>query len=194
MSTAKSKPQFRDQFGSARKALSAGDVASYSDRITTHLFALAEIQSAAHVAIYLARPHEVQTSASIASLRDQGKAISIPVYDPARDGYAFAQVPADESALTRGPLGIPQPADPAWVAGESIDVILVPGVAFTPEGARLGHGAGIYDRLLAECPAATYIGLAFACQLAEDLPVDPHDIPMHWIVTENGITFIETKT
>ena len=75
-------------------------------------------------------------------------------------------------------------ADSPLVAPESVDLILVPGLAFTRDGRRLGRGGGYYDRLLARLPAATVkLGVCFAPQLLPDLPTDLHDMRVDEIVT-----------
>jgi 5-formyltetrahydrofolate cyclo-ligase len=79
--------------------------------------------------------------------------------------------------------------DPArLVPPEKIDLILVPGLAFTRDGWRLGRGGGFYDRYLASLSAgAMKLGVCFQCQLVESLPAEAHDQRVHAIVTENGI-------
>ena len=90
--------------------------------------------------------------------------------------------------LLDGVLGIQRPADPTpWLG--NVDVVAVPGLAFTKAGARLGYGAGYYDRWLAENTSALRVGLCFEFQLCGDLPEAPHDIPMDAIVTESGVQF-----
>jgi len=69
----------------------------------------------------------------------------------------------------------------------TVDVVVVPGVAFTPAGARLGQGGGWYDRFLAEVrPDCTLIGVGFDPQLVDALPTEAHDISLDIIVTESG--------
>lgn len=71
------------------------------------------------------------------------------------------------------------------VLPEELEYILVPGMAFDLRGGRLGHGKGFYDRLLAQVPPTTIrIGLAFETQIFDRIPCQPHDVRMHWIVTE----------
>jgi len=68
------------------------------------------------------------------------------------------------------------------------DVVIVPGVAFTVDGDRLGQGGGWYDRFLAElAPEVTTIGVGFELQLLERLPVEPHDVRLDHVVTESGL-------
>ncbi len=69
-----------------------------------------------------------------------------------------------------------------------IGAILVPGLAFTKRGHRLGRGGGYYDRYLAALPATTRkIGVCFAMQLVETLPIEAHDQHMNAVVTEDGL-------
>lgn len=92
--------------------------------------------------------------------------------------------------LLPGAFGVREPAANSAhaVAPGSLDLILVPGVAFTTDGARLGRGGGFYDRLLASLPARTCkIGVCFDAQLLPELPVEPHDQHVDFIATESGI-------
>jgi 5-formyltetrahydrofolate cyclo-ligase len=74
------------------------------------------------------------------------------------------------------------------VAPEEIGAILVPGLAFTRKGHRLGRGGGFYDRYLAALPATTRkIGVCFALQLVEKIPTEAHDQRMDAVVTEVGV-------
>jgi 5-formyltetrahydrofolate cyclo-ligase len=73
------------------------------------------------------------------------------------------------------------------VTPAEIDLILVPGLAFTRDGWRLGRGGGFYDRFLAQLPArAVNLGVCFEVQIVETLPVEAHDHRLDLIVTENG--------
>jgi 5-formyltetrahydrofolate cyclo-ligase len=74
------------------------------------------------------------------------------------------------------------------VAPEAIDLFLVPGLAFTARGARLGRGGGYYDRLLPRRgPQSTAVGLCFALQVVEDMPREPHDQHVDAVITEHGL-------
>ncbi len=68
------------------------------------------------------------------------------------------------------------------------DLVLVPGLAFSAGGARLGRGGGFYDRWLARHPGAVTLGLCFACQLVENLPGEAHDLHVHMVLTETGLS------
>lgn len=89
------------------------------------------------------------------------------------------------SALRCGAFGIMEPdTDAAFDDLASIDVVLVPGVAFTPDGDRLGRGRGYYDRFLAKLPASTLtIGLCYPSQLLPQLPIDPWDRKLDKVIS-----------
>lgn len=89
-----------------------------------------------------------------------------------------------------GPHGIPEPLITAGVGPRlsGWDIIVVPGLAFDRRGNRLGHGFGYYDRFLGGLPEdVPRVGLAWAGQLVPGVPVDAWDIPVHALVTEEGV-------
>lgn len=85
-----------------------------------------------------------------------------------------------------GAFGIEEPGPEAVLCPpEELDLIVIPGVAFSPDGFRMGRGRGYYDRYLAQPGVrAVKVGVCFAHQLAETLPVEPHDIRMDRVVTD----------
>jgi 5-formyltetrahydrofolate cyclo-ligase len=93
------------------------------------------------------------------------------------------------SVLRPGPHGLrePDPAACPVVTPSAVDLVLVPGLGFAPGGARLGRGAGYYDRWLATLPAgARTIGVAFACQVLPEVPSLAHDWRVDHILTDDG--------
>jgi len=87
-------------------------------------------------------------------------------------------------------FGVPEPIGNEILAtGESVDTIILPMLGFDRTGGRMGYGAGYYDRFLAKNLNVRKIGIAFACQEYDNLPVDENDIPMDYIITEEGIVY-----
>lgn len=81
------------------------------------------------------------------------------------------------------PDSTPTAAEPSDL--DSVDVAVVPGLAFTIDGRRLGQGGGWYDRVLAQlAPTATTIGVCFSQQLVDDLPTEEHDVVLDRVVTD----------
>ena len=100
-----------------------------------------------------------------------------------------AYVIEKSSVLVPDKFGVPIPdinrcakANP-----ERMDLILVPGVAFDCAGNRLGFGKGYYDTFLPQAPNAVKIALAYDFQIVEQLPAEPWDVPMDFIITENRV-------
>ena len=105
---------------------------------------------------------------------------------PRVEGDAMRFCDCDPAALRRGAFGIaePEPGARTCPPGE-IDLVVVPGVAFTAGGVRLGRGKGYYDRYLsqAEFRGAT-VGVCYAHQLVGELPSEPHDVAVDCVVAE----------
>jgi 5-formyltetrahydrofolate cyclo-ligase len=187
------KCEIRKAMRAARRkvSLSARDAASAE--VCATLLARADVGAAMSAkrpfAVYLASPGELDLSALIGRLW----AAKCPVLVPAwRDGvYALERYTRD-SELVPGPMGILEPSsNDASTMRPSIDpaVWIVPGLAFTRGGMRLGYGGGWYDRLLsAALPGAVKLGVAYPFQVVDDLPCEAHDIPLTDVVVAGGVT------
>ena len=98
-----------------------------------------------------------------------GEPVTEPFIEWCREHGKRVHVPEDEP-----------PPDPL-----TIDVVIVPGTAFTRDGHRLGQGGGWYDRFLQTVrPDCVTIGVAFSEQILDEVPVEAHDIPVHAVVTD----------
>ena len=80
-------------------------------------------------------------------------------------------------------LNILEPENPVKI--KEVDVFLVPGVAFTASGKRLGRGGGYYDKLLSKYPDTLKIGITFNERIMQDLPTESHDISMDYVFTND---------
>jgi 5-formyltetrahydrofolate cyclo-ligase len=117
------------------------------------------------------------------ALADAGRVTALPHVKSRQDTPRFlVWKPGD--ALTDGPFGLKQPFYDACEV--SPDVILTPLLGFDFALNRIGYGAGHYDRAFAAHPDATRIGLAWAIQQCDALPVDPWDVSLHAVATETG--------
>ena len=148
-------------------------------------------RSARTVLYYVDVRSEVRTRHSLPDALGHGKKIVVP-YCVAGELELFHLEGMDELAL--GMYRILEPRAELRVLPEKrvdvreLDFVLVPGVAFTRDGARMGHGFGYYDKLLGHArPDAPLVALAFECQLFADLPTESHDIFMDEVVTEKAV-------
>ncbi len=166
-----------------RKGVTAEQCREQSDVIAESVAALAVFKRARTVALYLALPGEVDTAVLREYCYRQGQQLCVPAWSDSTCCYAFAGLSRDE-LLIPGPMNVLQPATLRWKDADMLDVVVTPGVGFDILGNRVGFGAGHYDQLLGRCTAVcTRIGVAFDWQIQRHVPVEEHDVPMHWIVT-----------
>ena len=119
--------------------------------------------------------------------KKEGYRLAYPVTLPG--GRMKAAVPAEKEGFRLGPLGIWEPVlETAQVlAREEIDLVILPCVAFDPQGNRCGHGAGYYDRFLEGMDPERLVLAAFEAQKIETLMTEKTDLPVKAIVTEDGV-------
>ncbi len=135
---------------------------------------------------------EVQTEQIVRDALAAGKRLALPRVRQEPRGLTLHAYSGDPATLVRGAYGIrePDPASPQIDPAE-IGLVVVPGVAFDRTGVRLGYGGGYYDRTLpvlrAANPSVALIGLAYAFQVVDALPRDPHDIPVDGVATDEGL-------
>ena len=182
-----SKRVLRRQLLTRRAALPPGTRSRMSTAIATWVCSLPAFISSHTIMVYMALPDEVQTAAIIAVALQQGKRVAVPVVTG--DNLVVVEYPHTHPHFRRGPLGIPEPSPPtARIAHEQLDCVLVPGVGFDCCGRRLGFGGGYYDRFLRRLPpSVSYGGLVFHSNIVAYIPHMPHDVPMLFVVSEQGI-------
>lgn len=186
------KNSIRKQILSFRNALPIHECEEKSNRIMQNVFSLLSVQKAEYVLCYAGYKSEVQTDKLIKELLREGKKVYLPrVCGEEMDFYRIRTL----IDLTEGYKGIPEPAAACteqftrtmWEKNKERVVMLLPGAAFSKNGARIGYGKGYYDRYLSQIPCAERIALCYELQIVEDIPADVHDIPVTMIVTEEKI-------
>jgi 5-formyltetrahydrofolate cyclo-ligase len=158
--------------------------------VLRHLLRGLCIKPGMRVAAYLAGPGEFDPAPLLAALHRRGVRLLVPRLSrvhPAGMGFAPLAAP-----LHRNRYGLLQPAAPPSCSLQTVDVVLVPLVAFDATGARLGMGGGFYDRALAfrrrrqHWRGPLLIGVAFAEQRVQRIPVLPWDVHLDAVLTDNG--------
>lgn len=141
------------------------------------------IPAGATIGLYRAGLNEAPASGYAKFFAEQGHPIALPWFADRTAPMEFRahSDPFGESDLQIGAFDLMQPPTEAKVLVP--DVLFMPLVGFTAVGDRLGQGAGHYDRWLEAHPDTIRIGLGWDCQLVESLPVEPHDVPLHAVVT-----------
>ncbi len=181
------KVDLRREMKANRAKMSADEVGKASDKIRARLHGLRQLREAGVIFSYVSMFNEPDTYNVIHDLLDVGKHICVPRLDDHNQMQAHRIRRLDELKEGDGKqLHIPVPAANAPIQ-QRIDVALVPGLAFTESGERLGQGGGHYDKFLADHPDVIAIGLCYSWQIVKALPTEPHDQFLDMVVTERQI-------
>ena len=148
---------------------------------------ISEFRMAQNVMAYASQDNEVPLYEFMAAAQKSGKAVYLPGRGKKERSMEAFRLPKI-SEMPPPPWGL------WWEEGKKIspaelDFIIVPGVAFSLQGDRLGTGGGYYDRFLPRAKNAYFLAVALECQLKDTLPTEPHDVKVHAILTEKR--FIE---
>ena len=190
----KSKSELRRQI--KKKLAALGINQPYvSEDLLTNLRNFQELWAVRTLAGFLALDHEPDLRPLFQDWLGDGRCLLLPRYDSTAGCYELAAVTDLERDTVRGHYGILEPApqlSKVILSGHVPAAWLVPGLAFSPDGARLGRGAGYYDRLLAPS-SGLKIGVCLDCQLLAEIPVQKHDVKMQHIITETRIMKCQQK-
>ncbi len=166
----------KQRIAGIRKAMRA----QQEDLVNAAIISDEDWQHADTVLVYRAVGDELSVvSATNAALR-AGKRVCFPKVRPG--GALSLHHVTDWAQLEPGAYGIPEPVDDCpLVTPMDIDIALVPGVAFTTAGARLGQGGGFYDRLIPTLGGISW-GVCYDEQVVDSLPLQPHDRPVDRVI------------
>ena len=189
MNSDSDKSELRREMKARRKALAADAKAAADAVVCEKLKARSDIyvmvdplDFGGALAVYLASPDEINIDPYIEYVLHMDVEVVAPRWNG--ETYELAKLKGlDEKNLRRGPMGIREPADADIVEPKNVYAWIIPGLAFTRGGKRLGYGGGWYDRFLASAPkGAIKIGVGHSFQIVDDLPSEPHDIQLTDVV------------
>ena len=196
------KNQIRQEFLQKRNQLTAVKVQHMSQKICDRLIRMEIFQQAETVCFYYPLGNEVSLLTAAEEALRMGKKVAFP----RTEGDRIRFYPVEHlSDFREGRFHVMEPigTEPLDVGASDLQeplLILVPGVVFDRSRNRMGYGKGFYDRYLADLTALARgkvpndngsqvitIGIAYECQITEMIPTEATDIPMDYILTENGI-------
>lgn len=183
------KTALRDQLVTRRRRRGVAELSEAAERLAEHLLAAPEVRRAATVTAYVAVGSEPGTGLLLDGLLAAGKRVLLPVTTPDLDlDWAVYAGPSSLSPARRGllePTGERLGLDA--VAGA--DALLIPGMAVSSDGIRMGKGGGCYDKALTRVPEVAWrCVLLFADEVGREVPGEAHDQPVHAAATSEGIT------
>jgi 5-formyltetrahydrofolate cyclo-ligase len=177
------KTALRERVRARLREMPASERVESSARARALLEAQAVWKAARTILFFASLPEEVDVWPLLEKALAAGRRVALPYSDAAGGSYSAREVRNLDEDLMTGRFGIREPKEscPSAVL-ESIDLVLVPGIAFDLEGHRLGRGKGFYDRLLSSV-GGIFCGVAFEQQIVDELPHEKRDAAMNCIVT-----------
>lgn len=193
MEAAEGKKRVRKDIEAVRASLGDDELLRRSPAVTARLLALPEYARARSVMIYVSKRNEVDTHELIRRSVEDGKIVAAPVAIPATRNLALGPVRDFDSDLEPGRYDVLEPRR-TGVDPLSIDVFVVPGIAFDLAGNRLGSGWGYFDNLLSRFRRGQItVGLAFDFQMVKRLDSEDHDIAVDVILSETRTIRVRHK-
>lgn len=179
------KQELRQQILIRRQGLPAEEIERASRLICQKIASLPPWKQAKTVMLYFPVRGEVDVRPLIERAWWENKTVAVP-YTVPENKHLIPAVVHSFADLVPGAYGIPAPRQPfPTLSPESIDVVVVPGVAYDREGYRLGYGGGYYDRFLAVLRSTCYtVAPAYRWQVVEKIPRTEQDMPVDEIVTD----------
>jgi 5-formyltetrahydrofolate cyclo-ligase len=186
------KQALRKELMAQRRAVSPAARTDAAHAVAQHIAHTHWLAPGKRIGLYASMPQELGTGPLIELARARGCFIYLPRITSMR-ARRMRFIHVNGSRTRAHSFGMHEPQGDAWIGARFLDTIFVAGVGFDRRGARLGHGAGFYDRALAFRHAREHwrgprlVGLAYSFQVVPLIPVTANDVFMDCIVTERGI-------
>ena len=185
------KNRLRNIMREKREKLTFKERAEKSEIICRNVFSI--IRPGQTVMGFASKEIEVDTKPLLRMLLENNNPLVVPIIVKEDVSLRLSYVKKLEH-LVPSTFGVPEPiGNEIPVPDGAVDAVILPMLAFDQKGGRLGYGSGYYDRFLEKYPDVIKIALAFACQEAEEVPVEDNDVLMDYVITENGIAFKRKK-
>ncbi len=173
------KATLRRQIRDRKRAMTEEEIVSRSEKLG-ELFAKSQIyKNAKTIYGYLPYNQEVRTIPMLERALQEGKRVAVPKVYGNTMRFIYIE---DMTQVEKGYAGIPEPIGDSPVAEDKNALVLMPGLAFTKKGDRMGYGGGFYDRFLAEEPDHPTLALCYEFQVVENLPTEEYDIPVDTVL------------
>lgn len=173
------KHELRHRIRTQKSLLTDAERRRAADAVFAAVERTAAFLLAESILVYNSLPDELSTRAFIDKWAGRKR-----FFLPRVNGVNLEILPYDRTRLHLGAFHIEEPEGDDVVDPDSMELIIVPAVAMDRRGNRLGRGKGFYDRLL-QSTRATTIGVGYDFQLVAEIPVEPHDSPLDFVITES---------
>ena len=173
------KKELRRTIRERKRAMTEAEIQERSQKLGELFLASEPYRKAKTIYGYLPYNQEVRTVPLLEQALRDGKQVAVPkVYG---DEMRFISL-QDMSRVEKGYAGIPEPIADGPVADDATALVLMPGLAFDPEGHRIGYGGGFYDKFLSREPQHPTLALCYEFQMLAKLETEEHDIPVDHVL------------
>jgi 5-formyltetrahydrofolate cyclo-ligase len=173
------KQSLRRQIREQKRAMTSQQIDIASQKLG-ELFASSRFyQEAKTIYGYLPYNQEVRTVPMLQRALAEGKRVAVPKCYGDEMRFIYMD---DLSKVESGYCGIPEPIEDGPIADDPTALVLMPGLAFTKAGDRMGYGGGFYDKFLASEPEHPTLALCYEFQMVEDIPTEEYDIPVDCVL------------
>ena len=173
------KKELRRQIREQKRAMTEEQIVAASSRLGELFLNCPQYKQAQTIYGYLPYNQEVRTVPMLEQAMKEGKRVAVPKCYGDEMRFIYMD---DLSKVEKGYANIPEPIADEPVADDKTALVLMPGMAFTKDGKRMGYGGGFYDKFLAAEPNHPTVALCYDFQMVEDLPTEDYDIPVDCVL------------
>ena len=173
------KQELRRAIRERKRAMTEEEIVERSNALAEKFYNTPAYQAASTIYGYLPYNQEVRTVPMLQRALDDGKRVAVPKVYGEEMRFIYLE---DLTQVSKGYAGIPEPIADAPVAEDKQALVLMPGLAFDPQGHRIGYGGGFYDRFLAKEPHHPTLALCYEFQMQAHLDTEEFDIPVDTVL------------
>lgn len=173
------KQELRRTIRERKRAMTEEEIVERSNALAEKFYNSPAYQAASTIYGYLPYNQEVRTVPMLQRALDEGKRVAVPKVYGEEMRFIYLE---DLTQVSKGYAGIPEPIADAPVAEDQRALVLMPGLAFDPQGHRIGYGGGFYDRFLAKEPHHPTLALCYEFQMQAHLDTEEFDIPVDTVL------------
>lgn len=173
------KQELRRTIRERKRAMTEEEIVERSNALAEKFYHTPAYQAADTIYGYLPYNQEVRTIPMLQRALDEGKRVAVPKVYGEEMRFIYLE---DLTQVSKGYAGIPEPIADAPVAEDKQALVLMPGLAFDPQGHRIGYGGGFYDKFLAKEPHHPTLALCYEFQMQAHLDTEEFDIPVDTVL------------
>ena len=173
------KLQLRRAIRERKRAMTEEEIVSRSEKLMELFLASEAYKNANTIYGYLPYNQEVRTVPMLEQALKDGKKVAVPKCYGDQMEFIYLE---DLTKVEKGYANIPEPIADEPIARDATALVLMPGLAFDPQGHRIGYGGGFYDKYLSAEPGHPTLALCYEFQMLPHLETEEHDIPVDTVI------------